>query len=126
MTPTRREFLQTVGCGALGAAAFVAGVERFFMVNALAAAEQTDYKALVCVFLFGGNGANDMVVPVDDYASYSSFRGDLTIPEGELLPIKPAGDSRQFGLHPKLGACTRSGTQATSPSLSTSVRSSNP
>ncbi len=102
MNPTRREFIRTVGCSALGAAAFVTGVERFYMVNALAA-PAADYKALVCVFLFGGNDANNMVIPIDDYAEYAAVRGSLTIPQAQLLPIKPPSDGRQYGLHPSLG-----------------------
>jgi len=45
------------GCG-FAAASF----NRFGLVNALAQGTQ-DYKALVCVFLFGGNDSNNMVVP---------------------------------------------------------------
>ena len=67
MELTRREFLLQAGQGclgyALGAAAFAAGVQRFGLINALA--QGTDYKALVCVFLAGGNDGNNMVVPTE-------------------------------------------------------------
>jgi uncharacterized protein (DUF1501 family) len=59
----RREFLRTTCCSA--AAGFAAAsFSRFGMVNALAQSA-TDYKALVCVFLFGGNDSNNMVIPFD-------------------------------------------------------------
>ena len=58
MNVTRREFLlqSASACAgyALGAAAFAAGVQRFSLINALA--QGLDYKALVCVFMAGGNG----------------------------------------------------------------------
>ena len=70
MTSTRRDFLRQIGCGALTATAALTGARDLFVMNALAAAAgPSDYKALVCVFLFGGNDANNVVVPVDDYAS---------------------------------------------------------
>ncbi|MEJ7653905.1 MAG: hypothetical protein WKH64_11515 [Chloroflexia bacterium] len=61
MKQTRREFLLQAGYACvgyvLGAAAFTAGVERFGLINALA--QGSDYKALVCVFLAGGNDGNN-------------------------------------------------------------------
>jgi uncharacterized protein (DUF1501 family) len=36
--------------------------------------QTSDYKALVCIFLFGGNDAGNMVIPYDDYASYAAVR----------------------------------------------------
>ena len=59
----RRDFLKTTCCSA--AAGFAAAsFSRFGLVNALAQ-NATDYKALVCVFLFGGNDSNNMVIPYD-------------------------------------------------------------
>ena len=46
---------------ALGTAAFVAGVERFSLINAFA--QGSDYRALVCIFLAGGNDGNNVVIP---------------------------------------------------------------
>ena len=69
MQLTRREFLLQAGHAclgyALGAAAFAAGVQRFGLINALA--QGTDYRALVCVFLAGGNDGNNMVVPTSTH-----------------------------------------------------------
>src|SRR4051794_28594156 len=108
MRVTRREFmLQTAqGCVgyALGAAAFVAGVERFGLVNLLA--QGSGYRALVCVFLAGGNDGNNMVVPLttSEYNAYATARtiSGLAIAQGSLLPITPLSIGNPFGLHPSL------------------------
>lgn len=52
------------------------GVNRFVAATALAAPTgPNDYKALVCVFLFGGNDANNMIIPLDEYAQFETVRG---------------------------------------------------
>jgi uncharacterized protein (DUF1501 family) len=103
MDQTRRNFLRTLCYGTLGSAAMLSGTDRLFRAQALAApADPADYKALVCVFLFGGNDSNNTVVPRDEYASYAAVRGDLALPQATLLPIKPPSDGRTFGLHPSL------------------------
>jgi uncharacterized protein (DUF1501 family) len=60
----------------------------------------TDYKALVCVFLFGGNDGHNLVVPLDatQYAAYQRARGPLALPQNQLLPITVPGFGA-FGLH---------------------------
>jgi uncharacterized protein (DUF1501 family) len=109
MTPSRRQFLKQTGCG-ISAAAVLASVEQFGLINAFAQQPEvaSDYKALVCIFLYGGNDGNNMVVPLDaEYNAYAAVRGvppngaGLGLPQSVLLPINPPGD-RQFGLHPNL------------------------
>jgi uncharacterized protein (DUF1501 family) len=108
MRVTRREFMfQTAqGCVgyALGAAAFVAGVERFGLINVLA--QGSGYRALVCVFLAGGNDGNNMVVPLTttEYNAYATARSisGLALDQGALLPITPLSIGNPFGLHPSL------------------------
>lgn len=72
----------------------------------------TGYKALVCVFLSGGNDGNNLVVPnhssttVSNYAAYSAARSaqGLAIPQASLLPISvPRIGGLTYGLHPSLG-----------------------
>jgi uncharacterized protein (DUF1501 family) len=65
----------------------------------------SDYRALVCVFLYGGNDGNNMVVPMDTagYAAYARARGTagaggLTLPQSALAPLNGGG----VGLHPAL------------------------
>ncbi|MGH9900376.1 MAG: DUF1501 domain-containing protein [Pyrinomonadaceae bacterium] len=111
MTKSRRDFLRQTGCAALGAAALASGFERFGLVGALAAprpAQGTDYRALVCVFLFGGNDGNNTVIPLDDYAAYNTARTSgattLAIPQASLDPvaITPRSIGRRFALHPNM------------------------
>jgi uncharacterized protein (DUF1501 family) len=65
----------------------------------------TDYKALVCVFLFGGNDSWNMVVPrsAAEYAAYQASRQSLAIEQAALLPINPlVSDGAQYGFHPSM------------------------
>jgi len=97
MKPTRRSFLSAASMIAAGN---VMGLQPFGMLNALA--ETTpEYKALVCVFLYGGNDGNNFLVPFDSkgYQNYSSIRGPLAIPKSSLLPLTPQPN---FALHPSI------------------------
>jgi uncharacterized protein (DUF1501 family) len=101
VTTTRRTFLREAACG-LGATAFLSAFERFSRVDA-ATGPATDYRALVCVFLFGGNDGNNMVVPYDGYADYATVRGaTLNIPKASLHQVAAASQGATFGLHPSL------------------------
>jgi uncharacterized protein (DUF1501 family) len=101
---SRRDFLKSTCCSA--AAGFAAAsFSRFGLVNALAQ-NATDYKALVCVFLFGGNDSNNMVIPYDTigYNAYKSARGGLALAQGSLLPITPPSLGSPFAFHPRFSA----------------------
>jgi uncharacterized protein (DUF1501 family) len=101
----RREFLK--GCCALGAAGVASQLDRLGLVSAYAQAP-SNYKALVCVFMFGGNDANNMIVPIDSrYTAYQSMRGAVALPSANLLPADTSG----FGLHPALTNIQRLYTQ---------------
>ncbi|MES2887804.1 MAG: DUF1501 domain-containing protein [Pseudomonadota bacterium] len=65
-------------------------------------AEAADYKALVCLFLYGGNDGMNMVVPTDDtrYSQYAAVRGSLAVPRGNLIPLS----GLDYGLHPSMAA----------------------
>jgi uncharacterized protein (DUF1501 family) len=67
-------------------------------------AQGTDYKALVCIFMFGGNDANNMIIPYDSagYANYAKIRANLALAQNTLLPIQPKSQSLPYGLHPML------------------------
>lgn len=78
-------------------------LERFGMVDAFA--QSADYKALVCIFLFGGSDQNNVLIPFDNYAEYASLRptaATLGIPQTSLLQITPPSVGASFGLHPSL------------------------
>jgi len=97
---TRRDMLRLSCCSAAGAA-MLGGLSKFGLVSAFAQGT-TDYKALVCIFLFGGNDGNNMVVPIDSrYTGYQSVRGGIAIPQGQLLPLQSGGQA-SYGLHPSM------------------------
>jgi len=111
---SRRDFMRLSCCSAAGAA-LATGIGRFGLVNAYA--QGPTYKALVCIFLFGGNDGNNTVIPFDTagYAAYLAGRGDSTannqllgLPQGgqtPLLPITPGVNSQPysaFALHPQM------------------------
>src|SRR5208283_4557712 len=95
----RRSFL--LHAGALAGSAALGHLGVF----AAGAASANDYKALVCIFLYGGNDANNMIVPLDTagYANYAQTRSYLALPQAQLLPLNVAGGGApQYGLHPAL------------------------
>jgi uncharacterized protein (DUF1501 family) len=97
---SRRDFLQGA-CSALGYGALISTIGDLYKVNAFAASG--DYRALVCVFLYGGNDANNLVIPrsPSEYALYAAARGNLSLPSDQVLPITvQEGDGRLYGLHP--------------------------
>jgi uncharacterized protein (DUF1501 family) len=71
------------------------------------AQQATDYKALVCVFLFGGVDGNNLVIPTDaaGYGQYSAVRpvaSGINVASSALNAIQPASVATPFGLHPQL------------------------
>lgn len=110
MASSRRDFIRQSGC-ALGAAALLSGLDRFRFVNALAqssTAALTGYRALVCIFLSGGNDGNNTVIPIDDYNSYSNARSGpgLALAQSALQPLNqlptPQPNGTHFGFHPSM------------------------
>lgn len=100
----RRHFLRSIGSVALGSSALYATMARMQMANALVTPGD-DYKALVCIFLLGGNDAFNMIVPSStiEYGHYLATRKTLAIDKTTLLPITPATNSGvNYGLHPSM------------------------
>jgi uncharacterized protein (DUF1501 family) len=97
MSFNRRSFIKSASLAAAGSAA---GLRPFGTLNALAQSA-TDYKALVCIYLFGGNDSNNTLIQFDTkgYANYSSVRGPLAIPQSQLLQLSAAPT---FALNPSL------------------------
>jgi uncharacterized protein (DUF1501 family) len=127
MNASRRLFLRQAG--ALSALGTIGAPLALNLAAAASAAAQTaaDYKALVCVFMFGGNDAFNMVLPTDtsSWSAYTSVRRQDTEPIallaagtarnpasgsvlerlGGVLPIVPSrAQGRSFALHPAMGA----------------------
>src|SRR5882757_2001836 len=96
---TRRNFLRQASCAAVGTWALSSTIRDLRLINSAItqSTPPTDYKALVCLFLSGGNDANNWIVPTDTatYADYASIRGILALPQSSLLPMRTgpsAGD----------------------------------
>ena len=101
----RRRFLQRAG--ALSACALASRLDWLSLVAAANAQTSSDYKALVCVFLFGGNDGNNTVIPYDaaGYGQYAAVRpvaSGINLAQSSLLPIQPANTTVPYGLHPAL------------------------
>ena len=109
LNQSRRQFLQNA------AHLSVAGTAAPFALNlagigAAAAQTATDYRALVCVFLYGANDHNNTVIPYDaaSFATYTNARATIARPFADLLPltsINPlpgANAGRQFALAKEL------------------------
>ena len=115
---SRRKFLGAC-CASITATGMLSSLAQLRMIGAVAspnngsvmpfnpaATPQPDFKALVCIFLAGGNDANNFIVPTDNstYAAYSLGRGALALPQISLLGITPkTSDGRTWGLHPSFG-----------------------
>jgi uncharacterized protein (DUF1501 family) len=63
-----------------------------------------DYKALVCVFLFGGNDSNNTVIPMDDvnFQAYTSIRGSLGLSGSDLTAQVTSVSGAPYAFHAKL------------------------
>lgn len=85
----RRDFLQAMlaGAGALTTSHSL-GMQ-MTLANAMAAGRFTDHKALVCIFLYGGNDSFNMLVPTElaNYQSYSRTRQNLAVEQSDLLAL---------------------------------------
>lgn len=97
MGVNRRSFIKYASLAAAGNAA---GLRPFGALNSLAQGA-TDYKALVCVFLYGGNDANNTLIQFDTsgYGNYAAVRGPLALPQTSLIQLARAPG---FALNPNL------------------------
>jgi len=100
---TRRRFMQALGAGGLTYA--LGHTPGTVWAHAAGTAGFSDYKALVCVFLFGGNDSWSMVVPrsAAEYNAYAQSRQNLAIPLEQLIPVNALnGEGVLYGLHPSM------------------------
>src|SRR4051794_34938930 len=103
MQVTRRGLLRSAfAAGAMGHAGVLGRLGRL----AAATTPTEEYRALVCIFLFGGNDSNNMVVPLDSQRLnlYQTTRKNLALPAtgaGALLPAQ-ASSGLPFGFHPNM------------------------
>ncbi len=104
---SRRDFIRRAACAAVGTAAMTSAIRDLRLMNAAVAQSSigpNDYKALVCIFLQGGNDSNNLILPTihSEYDNYASIRSPvLAIPQSAILPVNSLdGDGHAYGLHP--------------------------
>ena len=111
---SRRKFLQQ--SGALSALSLAGSLDMLGLSSA--AAQTAPYKALVCLFMFGGNDANSLLIPYSDYASYNAVRPlatNVNVAQSLMTPLSPLNlPGQTFSLHP---ACTATNGNPTLSSL---------
>jgi uncharacterized protein (DUF1501 family) len=99
----RRDFLKlSARLAALGLTGLGLGPSRrLFTADVQAAGPVTDYKALVCIYLFGGNDGNNVIVPVDNarYNAYTTLRGSLALGASKLIGPIPDANNNPYALH---------------------------
>lgn len=105
---TRRAFLRRAGQLAFTGAALPTAMN-LAAIGEAAAFDATDYKALVCVFLFGGNDYANTVINYDStsHGQYATIRGGIAIPRADLAatvlnPSVALPDGKQYALHPSM------------------------
>jgi uncharacterized protein (DUF1501 family) len=94
----RRGFIR-IGAASVGTLAL-----RPFAVLPAMAQNGPDYRALVCIFLFGGNDSNNTVIPMDDtnFQAYTSIRGSLALPTSALTQTVYSASGAPYAFHGKL------------------------
>jgi len=112
MTASRRAFLKRASTLSLAGVAAPWALNLAAMAEA-SAATATDYKALVCIFLYGGNDYANTVVPYDstNHALYQQFRPSFAYTRDRLaatalnpvaVPVDSGGFSHEYALAPEL------------------------
>src|SRR5215472_17473534 len=102
---SRRQFIRRAACAGVGTAAMTSAISQLrFMNAAVAQSSISDYKALVCIFLQGGNDSNNMIIPTitSQYNNYATIRTPvLAIPSSAILGVNSLNpDGNTYGMHP--------------------------
>lgn len=102
---SRRKFLRNLSiASAMGLASPLTAMAKLKSINSMMSAAPPppfgNYKAIVCVFLHGGNDSYNMLVPntLTEYNHYNDTRSNLALLQPDLLPI----GSGDFGLNPSM------------------------
>ncbi|WP_456373084.1 DUF1501 domain-containing protein [Thiolapillus sp.] len=102
VNPSRRNFLGQLAGTALALPAGLMAPWGRLLADPPAV---SDYRALVCVYLFGGNDSSNMVVPMEpaSHQQYQNIRGSLAVPRDQLLALPTRSSQRtDYGFHPAL------------------------
>ena len=98
---SRRGFIRVGAAATIGSVA----LRRFATMPLMAQSSGASYRALVCVFLFGGNDSNNTIIPTDDtnIQAYNSIRGALALSGTDLTPnVYDAVTNAPYAFHSKL------------------------
>ncbi|HEY1399569.1 DUF1501 domain-containing protein [Roseateles sp.] len=105
----RREFLKRASAVSIAGTAAPWALQLATIGEAAAAAAPNDYKAIVCLFMYGGNDYGNTVIPYDtaNYQAYANIRQALAIPRDQLAataltPSLALPDGRQLALAPTM------------------------
>jgi uncharacterized protein (DUF1501 family) len=110
---SRRKFIK-IGAASFGSLA----LRNFGLMPAMAqtAASNSNYQALVCVFLYGGNDSNNMIIPASQYTAYQRIRGtsNLALPTSalKLVTDKISNGYYFHGMMPQLADLFTTGNLA--------------
>ncbi len=108
MNASRREFLRTASALSVAGSATPLVLNLAAMSAASAQTMPSDFKALVCVFLYGGNDHSNTIVPFDNasYQLYAQSRTNLALAQNTLLPLttptNPSMTGRQVAMRPEM------------------------
>ncbi len=116
---TRRQFLGQANCAAVSSIPVLNTLLNLSFaekIAAITAPTGSDYRAVVCLFLSGGNDSYNMLVPRETsaYAQYQATRSNLALAPGSLIDIHPTGQP-DFGVHsgmPEIAALFNAGHAA--------------
>ncbi len=102
---SRRRFIRQALCAAVGTSALSNTIRDLRLINtAVAQTGISDYKAIVCLFLNGGNDSNNLIIPTitSEYTDYATIRTPaLAIPQANVLGLNPLNsDGHSYGFHP--------------------------
>lgn len=106
---SRRNFIRQAGIAGFGLTTFSSSLFQFNVLKAAALSNSSmaddDYRAMVCIFLNGGNDSFNMLLPRDNdsYKHYSETRSNLAIPQNEILALNANGtNGAMYGVNPSM------------------------
>ncbi len=108
---SRRRFIK-IGAASVGSLA----LRNFGLIPAMAQSSSSGYQALVCVFLYGGNDSNNMIIPENQYTAYQAIRGtaNLALPTTALTAVTDKSSNGYYfhGKMPQIASLFTAGNVA--------------
>jgi uncharacterized protein (DUF1501 family) len=118
-TSSRRHFLGQASCAAVSSIPVLNTLLNLSLTEKLAAVTaptSSEYRAVICIFLAGGNDSFNMLVPRQPaaYAQYQASRANLALSPAQLIDINPIGlpDFAVHGGMPEIATLFQNGNAA--------------